>query len=149
MENNRNLKGKEEICVNFVNSICGNTVYIKGKPYDYKYRKHYIPVIEYNELLELAEKYDQKENYKEVVKSTSNSKNKNMENTNGNDFRKKLEVLINKYSMENGSNTPDHILAEFLTNALKNFDKAIIDRDKWYGNERKEKNLRIKRSIRI
>ena len=61
----------------------------------------------------------------------------------GNGFKikemKKLEneitELINKHSAENGSNTPDFILGEYLINCLKSFDKAVKIRDKWYGKE--------------
>ena len=48
-------------------------------------------------------------------------------------FRRELEELINKHSMENGSNTPDFILAEYLMDCLRNFDKTIKHRDQWYG----------------
>lgn len=47
-------------------------------------------------------------------------------------FRKELESLINRHSMENGSNTPDFILAEYLTSCLSAYDKAISWRDRWY-----------------
>jgi len=49
------------------------------------------------------------------------------------DFRKELENLINKYSRENGSDTPDFILARYLDNALNNFDAAVKEREEWYG----------------
>ena len=48
-----------------------------------------------------------------------------------NDFRKELTDLINFYSKENGSDTPDFILAEYLGDCLQVFDKAINARDKW------------------
>lgn len=35
--------------------------------------------------------------------------------------------------MENGSNTPDFILAEYLTKQLGVFDATVIARSKWYG----------------
>ena len=50
-------------------------------------------------------------------------------------FRSGLEQLLNKYSMENGSGTPDFILARYLADALKAFDNAIEAREKWYGRE--------------
>ena len=59
-------------------------------------------------------------------------------------FEKELEQLINKTSRENDSNTPDFILAEFLTNCLKAFNTTIQKREAWYGREPKkpeEKNL--------
>ena len=49
------------------------------------------------------------------------------------DFRMELESVINKCSMENGSNTPDAILAVYLTQALQAFDLAVRCRDQWYG----------------
>jgi hypothetical protein len=49
-------------------------------------------------------------------------------------FREELTTLINKRSMENGSDTPDFILAEYLSNCLIVFDKATRARAKWYGN---------------
>lgn len=48
-------------------------------------------------------------------------------------FRKELEELINRYSKENGSNTPDFILAEYLVNTLAVFDTAVRARENWYG----------------
>lgn len=48
-------------------------------------------------------------------------------------FQKELEHIINKYSLENGSNTPDFILAEYLTNCLKAFNKCSRKREKWFG----------------
>lgn len=48
-------------------------------------------------------------------------------------FRDELEALINRNSKENGSNTPDFMLAEFLTDCLIAFDKTTNLREKWYG----------------
>ena len=50
-------------------------------------------------------------------------------------FRKELEQLINAHSMENGSNTPDFLLADYIANCLKNFDETVKRRDKWYGRD--------------
>ena len=55
------------------------------------------------------------------------------ENNKMNNFRNELEILINKYSLENGSNTPDFILAHFLTDCLKAFDGASEAKRKYYG----------------
>ena len=49
-------------------------------------------------------------------------------------FRKELEILINKHSKENNSDTPDFILAEYLNDCLIAFDKATNARSKWYNN---------------
>lgn len=49
------------------------------------------------------------------------------------DFRRELETLINCHSKENGSDTPDFILAEFLTDSLAAFDKAVSRRSAWYA----------------
>lgn len=49
-------------------------------------------------------------------------------------FQKKLEVLINQYSLENGSNTPDFILARYLDDCLQTFNTALKARNAWYGS---------------
>lgn len=49
------------------------------------------------------------------------------------DLRKEVEAAVNRASAENGSNTPDFILAKFLTDSLAAFDTAVSRRDKWYG----------------
>jgi hypothetical protein len=49
------------------------------------------------------------------------------------DFRTDIEYIINKRSMENGSNTPDFILAEYLADCLVAFDNAVVARERWYG----------------
>lgn len=49
------------------------------------------------------------------------------------DFRKELQDLLNRNSMENGSNTPDFMLADYLDACLEAFDLAVMRRDKWYG----------------
>jgi hypothetical protein len=51
-------------------------------------------------------------------------------------FEKELESLINRYSMEAGSNTLDYILVEYLKNSLENFHQATRLRDNWYGGKR-------------
>lgn len=48
-------------------------------------------------------------------------------------FRRDIEAVINRHSRENGSNTPDHILAIYLANCLRAFDMATHAREYWYG----------------
>jgi hypothetical protein len=50
-------------------------------------------------------------------------------------FKKEIEILINKFSMENGSNTPDFILSEFLSSCLLNFNETLKEREQWYGRK--------------
>ena len=52
------------------------------------------------------------------------------------EFRKDLSDVINKHSKENGSNTPDFILGEYLERCLFAFDEAIRDREQWYKGDR-------------
>jgi hypothetical protein len=52
-------------------------------------------------------------------------------------FEGELSSLINKYSKENGSNTPDFILAQYLNECLESFNKASRAREKWFGKELK------------
>ncbi len=51
------------------------------------------------------------------------------------DFEKELQYLLNRFSKENGSNTPDFILAEYLNNCLITYNKALQQREKWYGRD--------------
>jgi hypothetical protein len=44
-----------------------------------------------------------------------------------------LARLLNSVSAENGSNTPDFILADYLRDCLAAFDRAVRARDAWYG----------------
>lgn len=48
-------------------------------------------------------------------------------------FEYELRELINKHSRENGSDTPDFILAQYLTHCLDAFNIAVISREGWYG----------------
>jgi hypothetical protein len=48
-------------------------------------------------------------------------------------FFDELKDLLNRCSMENESNTPDFILAEYLLDCLRAFEKASKDREQWYG----------------
>lgn len=52
-----------------------------------------------------------------------------------NEFRDELQHLINRHSQENGSGTPDFILAQYLKNCLYAFDVAVNSREEWYGRE--------------
>jgi acyl carrier protein len=48
-------------------------------------------------------------------------------------FELALENLINRYSIENESDTPDFILAQYLRACLDAFKVAVRERDRWYG----------------
>ena len=59
------------------------------------------------------------------------------------EFEKELESLINRHSMENGSDTPDFILAKFLRGCLETFNSAVARRAKWYGHESLDERLKV------
>jgi len=48
-------------------------------------------------------------------------------------FESELVKLINRFSIENESDTPDYILAIYLLNCLKAYNLAVISRDGWHG----------------
>lgn len=50
-------------------------------------------------------------------------------------FRRDLAELLNRYSFELGSHTPDHLLAGFLAGALEAADQLVNERERWYGRE--------------
>ena len=54
------------------------------------------------------------------------------------DFITELRELINRRSMENGSDTPDFILAAYLTDCLRAWNRAIKRREDWYGRTPQE-----------
>lgn len=49
------------------------------------------------------------------------------------EFQKEIEQIVNKYSMENESNTPDFILANYIIMSLDAFNKTVELREAWYG----------------
>lgn len=48
-------------------------------------------------------------------------------------FQDALQTLINQHSMENGSDTPDWMLAEYLCDCLATYEVIIQKRERWYG----------------
>ena len=48
-------------------------------------------------------------------------------------FEQQLATLLNRHSKENGSNTPDFILAAYLSECLTNFNNILQRRAAWYG----------------
>ncbi len=48
-------------------------------------------------------------------------------------LQKKLEALITNHSTENESDTPDYILASYITGCLVAFNRAVNQREVWYG----------------
>lgn len=53
------------------------------------------------------------------------------------EFESELSALLNRYSKENDSNTPDYILATFLNRCLTAFDNAVRQRSFYYTQEKK------------
>lgn len=47
-------------------------------------------------------------------------------------FEQELEKLINHYSLESNSDTPDFILAKYLVGCLNNFNDTLQRRRNWY-----------------
>jgi len=44
-----------------------------------------------------------------------------------------LANIVNKHSLENGSNTPDWVLPDYLFECLLAFNRTTNIREKWYG----------------
>lgn len=44
-----------------------------------------------------------------------------------------LSALLNRYSRENKSGTPDFILAEYLIACLKAYEKGVVRTAEWHG----------------
>lgn len=50
-----------------------------------------------------------------------------------NELRTEITFALNRASVENASGTPDHILANYLTDCLAAFDTAVQARANWRG----------------
>lgn len=48
-------------------------------------------------------------------------------------FEEELRELLNRYSMENDSDTPDFILANYLSRCLDNWNQTMTERENWYA----------------
>ena len=48
-------------------------------------------------------------------------------------IRSEIEGLLNCYSRENASNTPDFILAAYMIACLEAFEKTSVQREAWFG----------------
>lgn len=53
-------------------------------------------------------------------------------------FEEALTNLLNKYSKENGSDTPDFILARYMQDCLDSFNSAVLARESFYGIGRED-----------
>jgi hypothetical protein len=42
-------------------------------------------------------------------------------------FKRELATLLNRYSLDSATNTPDYILAEYLLNSLMAYDVVLRD----------------------
>lgn len=51
-------------------------------------------------------------------------------------FQQDLAGVINRHSMENGSNTPDFMLSNMLMDTLQVWNKHLSNREAWYGRPR-------------
>ena len=56
-----------------------------------------------------------------------------------NTFQEELEALLNRYSLEIESDTPDYVLAHYIKYSLKAYNQATNLREEYYG--RRENNL--------
>lgn len=52
------------------------------------------------------------------------------------EFERELIILINRYSIENDSNTPDHLLCKYIMGCLSLYASTTNERDYWYGVDR-------------
>lgn len=48
-------------------------------------------------------------------------------------FEKELEELLNKYSKDNDTETPDWLLVEYLSGCLETYKTTIKAREQWFG----------------
>ena len=58
-----------------------------------------------------------------------------------------LTRLVNCHSLENGSDTPDYILANYILDCLEVFDRIVQAREKHYGREVSAAKEEVKRDV--
>lgn len=54
-------------------------------------------------------------------------------------FKRDLTELVNRYSLENGSDTPDFVLADYLVACLDAWNLSTVQRDRWYASTREQR----------
>jgi hypothetical protein len=52
-----------------------------------------------------------------------------------NQFGSELRALINRHCLENESDTPDYVLADYLCECLGAFQRAVAIRRAWWGGK--------------
>lgn len=50
-------------------------------------------------------------------------------------LEQELASVLNRFSQENASNTPDFILAQMLLSCLAAWNTAVQQRETWYGRD--------------
>lgn len=58
-------------------------------------------------------------------------------------LNEELTDILNRFSCENASNTPDFCLAEYLLNCLEAFNVAVSQRETWYGRDARPSHMTI------
>lgn len=51
------------------------------------------------------------------------------------ELERELSSVLNRFSQENASNTPDFILAQFLLGCLAAWNTGVQQRETWYGRD--------------
>ncbi len=59
-------------------------------------------------------------------------------------FEDELGAVINRYSQEQASNTPDFILAQYLIGCLAAWNTAVQQRETWYGRDARPCHIAMK-----
>ena len=62
-------------------------------------------------------------------------------------FVEALENLINSYGEEIGSNTPDYLLAQYLIESKRNFDRTVRQRDAWHAKDVRDVENRLREVV--
>lgn len=59
-------------------------------------------------------------------------------------LKKDIAAILNKYSQENRSNTPDYMLADYMLGCLNVYENTISAREKWFGRPDPFKEINLK-----
>lgn len=75
-------------------------------------------------------------NRRAMIASIMADAEKSKQMTIGTDFRHDLAVLINRHGLDNESNTPDFVLADYLACCLATFKTQVAARDGWFEHKK-------------
>jgi len=122
-------QGDEPVC------ICPEDRWLPDCPYAFEHQKGHDKMIESmkNRIIEEAPAEKKVIHLDKDDDVNQNDVAQRHIDRNRHEFFVELTNLVNRYSMENGSGTPDYLIADYMLNSLDSFNRMTKFRENWYG----------------